>query len=855
MADGLLWRKIYERPAMAARLDWSPSGRYLCHEGYKGQVVVVDEEKLTWVDVARPGPSTKFWIANSAWDHTRDAVGFNPSEGIFQLVDVQGEVIERSDEPPPYMRRTRPVFGGHALLEFGEDTKQNLVFKEADRTEIGRVALHQDVQDLVWSPDGGHLAVVFSGGVSVFVPGQLTRTEMPIGGRINALIWLDTARVAIGCADSNIRIFAWPDGVARSIRPPSWYESWNSQWDAMKVGVLEAHDEFVIGLAGPNVHGHFVSWDCEKLFVWDGSGSSVKLLASSSLEGSPQAGNIAMHPRRPLLAMVNGGLSLADLELPAPRDTSAPTVHAQSTLDIVLMRAGIVGAMVNSDSVSQAWDIETYGLHMPAAESLEIVRECKRIAGVVRLLMEDIEYALRHLWTHADGPSRVALEQLAGEPQFADDVLEVRSRLLRLLAQEIVNAPPTSRHWACIAFLAIGHLRMQEADLVDRQVLATDGLREKLDSELHQALIAVSLLQSRPSTASLVLARMHGARQAIDAVQRRHGTKGSLRLLSTVPNTLILKGGGAKGFAHIGAIMELRRRYRFDRFAGTSAGAILAVLLGAEFTDDELRAQFENTQFDKLICESWPRRVLNLLTGQGIYSGNGIQNWIGDLLMAKLDKKEPVLMSSLPLHTRVYSCQPHKPLHVFDSKVETAATASYAARCSLSIPLYFTSMEVNGVRAFDGGLRANYPVSEELEDAPNKPFFGVYLESTRSKDAGNSWLNDLMSTLFEARDRDLAVKHATRTVVINAAPIGMLDFKLTSTEKRFLLMSGRVAALHFLGKVQHVKLEDQHVIDKMTNDLTILRREVIRVRRRRLWQNRALCIAVLVAAGCVFWRI
>jgi predicted acylesterase/phospholipase RssA len=41
-----------------------------------------------------------------------------------------------------------------------------------------------------------------------------------------------------------------------------------------------------------------------------------------------------------------------------------------------------------------------------------------------------------------------------------------------------------------------------------------------------------------------------------------------------------------KGLAYVGAIKELEKYYKFDRFIGTSAGAIAAVLLGAGYTTD-----------------------------------------------------------------------------------------------------------------------------------------------------------------------------------------------------------------------------------------------------------------------------
>ena len=51
---------------------------------------------------------------------------------------------------------------------------------------------------------------------------------------------------------------------------------------------------------------------------------------------------------------------------------------------------------------------------------------------------------------------------------------------------------------------------------------------------------------------------------------------------------LILKGGGIKGIAFVGALKELRAHYDFNWYAGTSAGAITAILLASGYTVGQL---------------------------------------------------------------------------------------------------------------------------------------------------------------------------------------------------------------------------------------------------------------------------
>ena len=54
---------------------------------------------------------------------------------------------------------------------------------------------------------------------------------------------------------------------------------------------------------------------------------------------------------------------------------------------------------------------------------------------------------------------------------------------------------------------------------------------------------------------------------------------------------LVFQGGGAKGLAHIGAIKSLEEQGRsYRRLVGTSAGSIVAVLLAAGYSADEMEA-------------------------------------------------------------------------------------------------------------------------------------------------------------------------------------------------------------------------------------------------------------------------
>jgi len=65
------------------------------------------------------------------------------------------------------------------------------------------------------------------------------------------------------------------------------------------------------------------------------------------------------------------------------------------------------------------------------------------------------------------------------------------------------------------------------------------------------------------------------------------------------PFSIVIKGGGVKGLAFAGALLELENYFSFDTFAGTSAGAIAAVLMGAGYKPSELLDILEKKDFNE----------------------------------------------------------------------------------------------------------------------------------------------------------------------------------------------------------------------------------------------------------------
>ena len=71
---------------------------------------------------------------------------------------------------------------------------------------------------------------------------------------------------------------------------------------------------------------------------------------------------------------------------------------------------------------------------------------------------------------------------------------------------------------------------------------------------------------------------------------------------------LVLSGGGAKGFAHIGVLKVIDSLgIKVDYIAGTSMGAIIGSLYASGYSGKQLDSIFKSQNFDDIISDNLPR--------------------------------------------------------------------------------------------------------------------------------------------------------------------------------------------------------------------------------------------------------
>lgn len=152
-----------------------------------------------------------------------------------------------------------------------------------------------------------------------------------------------------------------------------------------------------------------------------------------------------------------------------------------------------------------------------------------------------------------------------------------------------------------------------------------------------------------------------------------------------------LSGGGARGFAHAGALKALREMgIEPDIIAGVSAGSVAAALFAGGLNPEAIPGVFAERKFSDLCEVSVPR--------DGFFTMEGFKKLLADNIPYEN-------LEQLPIPTVICATD-------MDNSRPKAFTEGRIADCvaaSCSIPIIFKPQKVNGVRYIDGGVLHNLP--------------------------------------------------------------------------------------------------------------------------------------------------
>lgn len=222
---------------------------------------------------------------------------------------------------------------------------------------------------------------------------------------------------------------------------------------------------------------------------------------------------------------------------------------------------------------------------------------------------------------------------------------------------------------------------------------------------------------------------------------------------------LCLGGGGARGFAHIGALRAFEEAgIDFDLCVGTSAGSIIGALYCAGIESDEMQKYGASLNMKEvhngiILTPNDPMKIARIVT-----------NLIGDAQTEHLKKKFAAVAVDLAEGRQV----------VLDrGKVGEAVAASSA------VPLFFRPVAHGGTNLVDGGLLNNIPADVCRMLGADK-VVTVDINPTRGGGTRETGLIDVIKATFSIMSANSSVTGLRLSDVVIAPDLSA--FKATSKD-------------------------------------------------------------------------
>ncbi len=298
---------------------------------------------------------------------------------------------------------------------------------------------------------------------------------------------------------------------------------------------------------------------------------------------------------------------------------------------------------------------------------------------------------------------------------------------------------------------------------------------------------------------------------------------------------LVLSGGGAKGFAHIGTLKVIDSLgIKVDYIAGTSMGAIVGALYASGYSGQQLDSVFKSVDYDKVISDDLPR------SSKTFYERVNTEKYAVNLpfdkfkiqLPSALSRGQNVynLLSKLTLHVSEITRFDQLPIPFFciatnvengEAVVLDSGNLAQAVTASGAFPSLFQPVVIDDQVLIDGGVVNNYPINK-LKAKGMDIIIGVDVQD------GLKDRNDLKSApdvLLQINNfrtiNDMKLKSKITDIYINP---DIKDFTVVSfSESKKIIENGKLAALDKIEKLKKLpKYKTANairpIVDKVSTD-------------------------------------
>jgi len=283
---------------------------------------------------------------------------------------------------------------------------------------------------------------------------------------------------------------------------------------------------------------------------------------------------------------------------------------------------------------------------------------------------------------------------------------------------------------------------------------------------------------------------------------------------------LVLSGGGAKGFAHVGALKVIEEAgIPIDYITGTSVGSIIGGLYAVGYDATMLENIIQSQNWKEMLSNSYKREYISAITKEeqsrylitfpietrkisipiGLLNGQNVMEFFTYLTYGYHDVKD---FSKLPIPFECIAAD----IATGQEVVLNKGFLPKAIRASMAVPAAIAACEIDGRMLVDGGIVNNFPV-DRCREMGATFIIGIDIQDDLlSKDKIKS-IPDVISQLTSLMSIERSEKNRKNVDVLIKPEISGYSASSFDTESAIALMKrGEEAARKMLPQL--IRLRD-----------------------------------------------
>ncbi len=224
---------------------------------------------------------------------------------------------------------------------------------------------------------------------------------------------------------------------------------------------------------------------------------------------------------------------------------------------------------------------------------------------------------------------------------------------------------------------------------------------------------------------------------------------------------LVLSGGGARGFAHLGVLQALNEAgIKPDVISGTSAGAIIGVLYADGYSPEEILHMLNSGSRLDFMRPAMPR--------EGLLQINGVIKILKTNLRATRFNE-----LKIPLYVTATDLNNGKVVYFSKGELLDPVIAS------ASIPVLFQPVKINNISYVDGGVLDNLPIFP----IKNKSRFliGSFVNPVGPTEKISGLINIAERSFMLSMSKEITEK--AKKFHLFVAPLELGNYKILAPEK------------------------------------------------------------------------